>query len=551
MFRTKSIQSLNVLLRRNGGNFFVSPLQSRAYPRLTFQPIVRTALFSTRNSNVANFSTESEKNTPKTVSNARYDNLARADDPALSSSSGSNSEGGYESESDSGGDGAKTHFGYEQVDEAAKAGRVEKVFTNVASRYDLMNDVMSLGIHRLWKNYFMTKLHPTPNIKLLDVAGGTGDIAFRYLNFLESEYGLAVRRDGAKASSSSIISQFSAPSQFNLQTPSDVLSGMSRVAKDVSTLAQNANFDSSGNAQQAVKGTIDSALKFGKDFAENITSRSPTDVFSEGKKTLDQLAQAKSPAEAIGVAMQRTYDFIDVPKRTKYTKPDIDDDMARYVNRKEGYADGVKPDIHPVETVSHSETKKSSKDSSNENQSESAQPLPKSNRSSSSSHRWGVTVCDINDAMLDVGCQKADIEGFTHRGITWAQGDAEKPPFADESFDAYTIAFGIRNCTRLEDVLDEAYRVLRPGGRFMCLEFSHVTNPVLRQAYDEYSFQMIPVLGQIFAGDWKSYQYLVESIRQFPDQEEFTWMIEDAGFAHVRYENLTFGVAAIHSGFKL
>ena len=155
-------------------------------------------------------------------------------------------------------------------------------------------------------------------------------------------------------------------------------------------------------------------------------------------------------------------------------------------------------------------------------------------------------------------------------GISWAQGDAQNLQFEDNSFDAYTIAFGIRNVVRLEQALSEAYRVLRPGGRFLCLEFSHVTAPGLDCLYDAYSFQVlsfcvvsriyvntnstiqvIPPLGKLLAGDWDSYQYLVESIKQFPDQDTFANMIKGAGFRCVTYENLTFGVAAIHSGFKL
>jgi 2-methoxy-6-polyprenyl-1,4-benzoquinol methylase len=117
--------------------------------------------------------------------------------------------------------------------------------------------------------------------------------------------------------------------------------------------------------------------------------------------------------------------------------------------------------------------------------------------------------------------------------------------------DAYTIAFGIRNCTNVERVLQEAYRVLRPGGRFLCLEFSHVQNSVLSAIYDAYSFNIIPWLGELIAHDRSSYQYLVESIRQFPDQETFKALIEQQGFKTVTYTNLTFGVAAIHSAFKL
>lgn len=237
------------------------------------------------------------------------------------------------------------------------------MFENVASSYDKMNDVMSFGIHRLWKDRLVRVLNPPAGTKLLDVAGGTGDIAFRFLNHVKST----------------------------------------------------------------------------------------------------KLPQSK---------------------------------------------------VKSGSTDSH------------------------------------VTVCDINKAMLDVGQKRA--QTFHHSsGISWIQGNAEELPLSSGSFDAYTIAFGIRNVTRMEKALSEAYRVLAPGGRFLCLEFSEVQNSLLARAYERYSFDMIPVMGHIIAGDWESYQYLVESIRQFPDQEEFAEMIENAGFSNVTYENLSFGIAAIHSGFKL
>ncbi|KAK9501191.1 hypothetical protein O3M35_002264 [Rhynocoris fuscipes] len=246
-----------------------------------------------------------------------------------------------------------THFGNETVSEEEKGKRVHEVFQKVANNYDLMNDLMSGGMHRYWKDEFIERLSPSDGTELLDVAGGTGDIAFRFLRYLK-------------------------------------------------------NGGQSGR----------------------------------------------------------------------------------------------------------------------------------------------VTVCDINKEMLRVGEERAKKLGF-EKDIEWIEGDAEKLPFASESYSAYTIAFGIRNVTRIQNALLEARRVLKRGGRFLCLEFSHVDNPVLRQVYDQYSFQVIPVLGQVVAGDWKSYQYLVESIRKFPNQEEFSDMIKKAGFQEVTYENLTFGVVAIHSAFKL
>ena len=139
---------------------------------------------------------------------------------------------------------------------------------------------------------------------------------------------------------------------------------------------------------------------------------------------------------------------------------------------------------------------------------------------------------------------------LARRGITSPVG-FQALPFPDNSFDCYTIAFGIRNVVQVDSALKEAYRVLKPGGRFLCLEFSTVTVPGLDALYDLYSFQVIPPLGHVIAGDWHSYQYLVESIRQFPDQDTFLQLIRDAGFGFVKYENLTGGIAAVHSGFKL
>ena len=244
---------------------------------------------------------------------------------------------------------AETHFGDRTVPEAEKAGLVAGVFSSVAGRYDLMNDLMSAGVHRLWKDALVDWLAPRPGMRLLDVAGGTGDIAVRVLR------------------------------------------------------------------------------------------------------------------------------------------------------RVQGRAE--------------------------------------------------VTVCDMTGAMLEEGRRRAAADGLA--GIDWVQGDAERLPFAERRFDACTIAFGIRNVTRIEAALSEAYRVLRPGGRFLCLEFSRVSVPALQWLYDRYSFNVIPPLGQAVTGDRESYQYLVESIRRFPDQERFAAMIRAAGFARVAWRDLSFGVAALHSGWRL
>lgn len=249
-----------------------------------------------------------------------------------------------------------THFGFQTVSEDEKGKRVGEVFSNVAEYYDLMNDAMSGGVHRIWKDYFVGKMSPRADTRLLDVAGGTGDIAFRCLRHMK-----------------------------NSALPSEEQSGE-------------------------------------------------------------------------------------------------------------------------------------------------------------------IIVCDINAEMLKVGEKRAKEDGLK---LKWVQGDAEKLPFPDNTFDVYSIAYGIRNVTRVQKALEEAHRVLKVGGRFMCLEFSDVKNPFINDIYDWYSFNIIPVTGKLLTGDWKSYQYLVESIRQFPGADEFKAMIEKAGFEAVYYEKLMFGVSAIHSGFKL
>lgn len=243
----------------------------------------------------------------------------------------------------------KTSFGFKTVEEKEKQPLVGQVFASVAKRYDIMNDVMSLGIHRVWKNRLINKLNPQEGTHLLDVAGGTGDIAFRYLD--------------------------------------------------------------------------------------------------------------KQP-------------------------------------------------------------------------------------------KGHVTLCDINPSMLEEGYRRA-IDGNRLNGIEWVCGNAESLPFPDNHFDYYTIAFGIRNVTHIDKALKEAHRVLKPGGHFLCLEFSHIPNEALAKAYDAYSFNFIPKFGKLVAGDADSYQYLVESIRMFPKQQDFVEMIEKAGFSQVSYENLSQGIVAIHSGWKI
>ncbi len=161
-----------------------------------------------------------------------------------------------------------------------------------------------------------------------------------------------------------------------------------------------------------------------------------------------------------------------------------------------------------------------------------------------------VTVLDINGDMLEVGRERARKKGLADQ-LTFVEANAEDLPFEDGRFDAYTIAFGIRNVPRIDKALSEAFRVLKRGGRFLCLEFSQVQPPLLAKIYESYSFSAIPLMGRMIAGDGEPYRYLVESIRQFPAAEDFADMIGAAGFSRPSFERLTGGVVAIHSGWKL
>jgi demethylmenaquinone methyltransferase/2-methoxy-6-polyprenyl-1,4-benzoquinol methylase len=242
-----------------------------------------------------------------------------------------------------------THFGFQDVPESEKAGRVQGVFSSVASKYDVMNDAMSFGIHRIWKDAMMDWLAPRPGQKLLDVAGGTGDISFRFL------------------------------------------------------------------------------------------------------------------------------------KRAGH-----------------GHA----------------------------------------------------TVLDLTELMLVEGRKRAEAAAMND-SVDWVVGDAMNLPFENNSFDVYTISFGIRNVTRPQEALNEAFRVLRPGGRLMVLEFSQIPNDLMQKVYDIYSFNIIPRMGKVIANDSESYQYLVESIRKFPDQDMFLSMVRQAGFENAKYRNMSMGIACLHSGWKI
>ncbi|RCL00148.1 MAG: 4-benzoquinol methylase [Candidatus Tokpelaia sp. JSC188] len=167
-----------------------------------------------------------------------------------------------------------------------------------------------------------------------------------------------------------------------------------------------------------------------------------------------------------------------------------------------------------------------------------------------SCRRAHVTVLDINTSMLKIGHGRAVKKNLTHC-MDFIEANAEFLPFANNHFDAFTIAFGIRNIPNINKVLEEALRVLKPGGHFICLEFSEVKIPFFDKLYDLWSFHAIPRIGQIIAGDASSYRYLVESIRKFPQQKDFAAMIRKIGFSRVNYRNLIGGIAAIHSGWKI
>lgn len=161
-----------------------------------------------------------------------------------------------------------------------------------------------------------------------------------------------------------------------------------------------------------------------------------------------------------------------------------------------------------------------------------------------------ITISDINTEMLEVGRNRATDRGWMN-DFEWVPANAEELPFKGESFDVYTIAFGLRNVTRIDNALRDAWRVLKPGGRFFCLEFSRVQEPFLRKVYDAYSYKVIPGIGQMVAKDRDSYQYLVESIRKFPPQKELCRRMTEAGFQKARFTSLSFGTVAIHEGWKL
>ena len=161
-----------------------------------------------------------------------------------------------------------------------------------------------------------------------------------------------------------------------------------------------------------------------------------------------------------------------------------------------------------------------------------------------------ITICDINHDMLKAG-RARQFDSAKFDGLRWVCGNAEHLPVPDQSLDVITISFGLRNVTNIQQALNDAYRALKPGGQFLCLEFSKVSVPLVAKIYDTYSFNVIPKIGQLVAHDKESYQYLVESIRMFPAQKELIKMMEKAGFGRTKYTNLTMGVVAIHQGWRI
>lgn len=160
-----------------------------------------------------------------------------------------------------------------------------------------------------------------------------------------------------------------------------------------------------------------------------------------------------------------------------------------------------------------------------------------------------ITLCDLNENMLSVGRNRAIDRGWIN-DFQWVTGNAEDLPLPDNTVDVYTIAFGLRNVTHIDKALSEAFRVLRPGGRFFCLEFSHVEPSLLAKAYDLYSYNIIPRLGEKIAGDRESYQYLVESIRKFPSQRKLVSRLHEVGFQYAKYLNFSAGIVAVHQALK-
>lgn len=597
---------------------------------------------------------------------------------------------------------AETNFGFETIKESDKIKKVFEVFQSVSPKYDAMNDAMSFGIHRLWKDQFVRNLGPTPGSKILDVAGGTGDIAFRMLDKLmtaedQEAVNLIYPTNPTDFVRSSISNAMDAASAGSKTAPEDVTSVADNVAvaaaenddDDDDLLDPNLTENSfelnqrSAASMEAIRQKTDK-LSSNLDASEESLLEAASDDENEPEKgglfVAGNIAGAKAEevslhgfsSTELGKHLQNDPHFVTEPEAkdddsdseieiVPVAPPDFDQQAFDVQSLHDTLEDAAHDDdddfpdliigddphfaVQEVSDIQVPHDSSSSSDESDESTATSVvrtgkfpkrepKPLMEMLHSDPNVHAEGfshvdldiremeedisfdqkqlkvsptyhddkfsetspdlanfmtdieeglegfgmisdegmshdeelnvehelfenvlpsgshVTVLDLSPKMLEEGKTKAEEQGYT-AGISWVEGNAEELPFPEDTFDAYTIAFGMRNCTHIDRVLSEAYRVLKPGGRFLCLEFSKVENPLLRQAYDMYSFQLIPVMGQIIAGDWKSYQYLVESIRVFPDQKEFSDMIQDVGFRMVHHVNLNMGIAAIHSGFKV
>ncbi|KAL8275772.1 hypothetical protein Esti_000335 [Eimeria stiedai] len=342
-----------------------------------------------------------------------------------------------------------TSFGYRQVPVEEKKKLVDNLFTNVAEKYDLMNDLMSWGIHRIWKNHFVELVNFPPvqqPHKGKGVPGGPPEA---------SETASGAPGEASRARSG----------QTEAFTVLDLAGGTGDIAFRL----------------------IDRALQ----------------------QHQQQEHQQQQSAAAQGVK----YSGYEV------TVCDINADMLRVgMVRAEERGLPVRPMCDTMEASSSSSTSSNSSGSS----SNSSVLLPR----------------------------PSDFGRVGPLSLRWVRASGEALPFVSESFDLITIAFGLRNFASPAQGLREAVRVLKPGGRFLCLEFSRVTNPVLASLYDAYSFAALPALGSLVAGDSGPYRYLAESVRRFPAQEELAMLMQQQGFKHVSFSNMSCGVVAIHSGFK-
>ncbi|KAL8453163.1 hypothetical protein Emed_001033 [Eimeria media] len=348
-------------------------------------------------------------------------------------------------------------FGYRQVPIEEKKKLVDNLFTNVAEKYDMMNDLMSWGIHRIWKNHFV-ELVNFPPVQQTQPGGPLGGPP-------------------------------GAPEAGASGAPSEASRGSGVQAEAFTVL------DLAGGTGDIAFRLIDRALQ----------------QHQQQEHKQQQQQQAYAAAEG---AMCSGYEV---------TVCDINADMLRVgMARAEERGLPVRPMCDTMEPSSFSSTNNNS-----------------NNNNSSSSSSSGVLLP-----------RPSDFGRVGPLSLRWVRASGEALPFVSESFDVITIAFGLRNFASPAQGLREALRVLKPGGRFLCLEFSRVTNPVLASLYDAYSFAALPALGSLVAGDSGPYRYLAESVRRFPAQEELAMLMQQQGFKHVSFSNMSFGVVAIHSGFK-